>query len=292
MAIGGADCIEMRRAQLNRRAFMATGAASLALTGIARATPSTPDVVVIGAGAAGIAAARRLIADGRSVLVIEAADRIGGRAYTDSHTFGVPYDQGAAWLQGPNGLPFVDAASASGFTLVDHDDAGEAFFVGQRRATAAEWQAYGTANDRIEAAIYGQPDVSAASRLPDDLPMSAVVQSWIGPMDYGVDFADLSLGDVNNYGSYAYNYLIREGLGTLGCRAGRGPADPDRRNRAPDRLERSGGQGRDRSGHDFCHGVYRHGLDGCAGVRQLCASPPTCRHTRRRRSTMCRWGFC
>lgn len=205
----------MTRARLDRRAFMATGAASLALTGVARATPTAPDVVVIGAGAAGIAAARRLIANGRSVLVIEAADRIGGRAYTDSHTFGVPYDQGAAWLQGPNGLPFLDAARARGFTLVDHDGAGEAFFVGQRRATDAEWRAYGTASDRIEAAIYGQPDVSAASRLPGDLPMSAVVQSWIGPMDHGVDFADLSLGDVNNYGRYAYNYLVREGLGTL-----------------------------------------------------------------------------
>lgn len=201
---------------------MSTCAATLGWSGVAWATPSNPEVVVIGAGAAGIAAARRLMADGRSVLVIEASDRVGGRAHTESHTFGVPYDQGAAWLQGPSGLPFVDAARAKGYTLVDHSDADEAFFVGGRRATDAEWALYGIANDRIEAAIYGTPDVSAASRLPGDLPMSAVAQSWIGPMDYGVDFADLSLGDVNNYGRYAYNYLIREGLGTLVADLGTG----------------------------------------------------------------------
>lgn len=205
----------MSRAHFDRRTFMATVAASLTWSRMAGAMPTNPEVVVIGAGAAGIAAARRLLAGGRSVLVIEAADRIGGRAYTESHTFGVPYDQGAAWLQGPKGLPFVDAARAKNYTLADHDDAGEAFFVGQRRATDQEWALYGTANDRIAAAIYGAPDVSAASRVPAGLPMSATVQSWIGPMDYGVDFADLSLGDVNNYGDYAYNYLIREGFGTL-----------------------------------------------------------------------------
>ncbi len=212
----------MSRARLDRRAFLAMAAASAALPGASRAAPTNPEVVVIGAGAAGIAAARRLIADGRSVLVIEAADRIGGRAYTESETFGFPYDQGAAWLQGPEGLPLVEAARAAGFTLVDHDDAGEAFFVGGRRATDAEWAQYGLANDRIEAALYGAPDVSAASRLPDNLPMSATAQSWMGPMDFGVDFADLSLGDVNAYGSYAYNYLIREGLGALVAGLGAG----------------------------------------------------------------------
>lgn len=200
---------------LDRRAFVAGSVAAMGWSQTAWAAPTNPEVVVIGAGAAGIAAARRLIADGRSVLVIEAADRTGGRAFTDTQTFGVPYDQGAAWLQGPRGLPFVDAARAKEYTLVDHNDAGEAFFVGDRRANDAEWAVYGTANDRIEASIYGTPDVAASSRIPQDLPMSATAQSWIGPMDYGVDFADLSLGDVNNYGRYAYNYLVKEGLGKL-----------------------------------------------------------------------------
>jgi monoamine oxidase len=207
---------------LSRRAFLATAASAAALPRLAVAQPTNPDVVVIGAGAAGIAAARRLIASGKSVVVIEAADRIGGRAHTDHTTFGTSYDQGAAWLQGPSGLPHVDLARRQGYTLVDHDNAGEALFVGNRPADASEWAAYARANDRIEAAIQGAPDVSAASRLPADLPMSASAQSWIGPMDHGVDFADLSLGDVNSHGSYAYNFLIREGLGTLVADLGAG----------------------------------------------------------------------
>ncbi len=206
----------------SRRAVIAATAAGLVWPRLPFAQPTNPDVVVIGAGAAGIAAARHLIANGKSVIVIEAADRIGGRAFTESATFGMPYDRGAAWLQGPRGLPFVDLARERGYTLVDHDNAGEAFFVGDRPATTAEWDTYGRAYDRIEAAIYGVADGAAADRISTDLPMAATVQSWIGPMDYGVDFTDLSLGDVNGYGSYAYNYLIREGLGTLVADLGTG----------------------------------------------------------------------
>jgi monoamine oxidase len=52
------------------------------------------DIAVIGAGAAGLAATRTLIERGLSAICIEARDRIGGRAWTDSETFGVPFDRG------------------------------------------------------------------------------------------------------------------------------------------------------------------------------------------------------
>jgi len=55
---------------------------------------SNPDVVIIGAGIAGIAAARNLAKSGVSFTVVEARNRRGGRAYTESFTFGVPYDHG------------------------------------------------------------------------------------------------------------------------------------------------------------------------------------------------------
>src|SRR5215212_10161893 len=56
------------------------------------------DIVVIGAGAAGIAAARRLRAAQRSVLVLEARSRIGGRACTWREPGGLPLDLGCGWL--------------------------------------------------------------------------------------------------------------------------------------------------------------------------------------------------
>jgi ribulose 1,5-bisphosphate synthetase/thiazole synthase len=47
------------------------------------ATTLDYDVIVIGAGASGLAAASTLIDNGKNVIVLEARDRIGGRVYTD-----------------------------------------------------------------------------------------------------------------------------------------------------------------------------------------------------------------
>lgn len=56
-------------------------------------------VVVIGAGMAGLAAARRLSSKGYDVIVVEGRDRPGGRVWTD-HSLGTPVDLGAAWIHG------------------------------------------------------------------------------------------------------------------------------------------------------------------------------------------------
>ncbi|MFX4959690.1 NAD(P)-binding protein, partial [Acinetobacter baumannii] len=57
--------------------------------------PREADIVVIGAGAAGIAAARRIVAANRKVVVVEAASQVGGRCITDVSSFDVPFDRGA-----------------------------------------------------------------------------------------------------------------------------------------------------------------------------------------------------
>ncbi|MGC1235612.1 MAG: FAD-dependent oxidoreductase, partial [Xanthobacteraceae bacterium] len=77
---------------LSRRSLLAASAALAAGPAFAAITPSGGplDVIIIGAGAAGIAAARRLAAAGRRYLVIEATDHVGGRCITDTTSFGVP----------------------------------------------------------------------------------------------------------------------------------------------------------------------------------------------------------
>ena len=204
-----------------RRTLLAGMAATAAWPQFTLAQTTNPDVVVIGAGAAGIAAARRVIGSGKTVQVIEAADRIGGRAYTESDTFGVPYDQGCAWLQGPADLPHLQAAQDLGATLQDASNAGEAFYVGDRRATYAEQSQSDRAYARLYAALDTYADVSAGSLAQLKNPMDAVAQTWTGPMDFGVDLADLSTADYNGYPEYAVNYLVREGLGTLVAHLGR-----------------------------------------------------------------------
>jgi monoamine oxidase len=203
---------------------MAGITAGSATVNMARAFPTAPDVVVIGAGAAGIAAARALIAAGKSVIMIEAADRIGGRAITESATFGQPYDLGCSWLQGPETLPHLALARARGFGLVDFGTASDAHFLGNQRATVAERRAFERSWDRIEAALeraMGR-DVAASTVIPAGLPYSAAVQSWIGPMDHGVDFADLSTADFNVYAELETDYLVREGMGSLVALLGEG----------------------------------------------------------------------
>lgn len=81
--------------KLTRRSAIAGIISTLSSPAIAglRAPPDF-DVLIVGAGAAGIAAARRVAASGQTFAILEASDRKGGRCLTDMSTFGLPYDQG------------------------------------------------------------------------------------------------------------------------------------------------------------------------------------------------------
>jgi monoamine oxidase len=74
------------------------------------------DVLVVGAGVAGLAAAAELRALGRSVILLEAAERPGGRAHTvrDPRLGGAPFDLGASWLHMAERNPLVGMAQAVG----------------------------------------------------------------------------------------------------------------------------------------------------------------------------------
>ena len=103
---------------LSRRRFLAASAASAASAGtsaIAAQAPGDFDVVIIGAGAAGIAAARRLAGTRAKIVVVEAAGRLGGRCSTDTATFGAPFDRGAHWIHVPDLNPVTPLAMKSGF---------------------------------------------------------------------------------------------------------------------------------------------------------------------------------
>src|SRR5271168_5631337 len=78
---------------------------------------SEVDVAVIGAGAAGIGAARRLVDEGSvAVLVLEARDRVGGRVHTIEPA-GFPLDRGAEWLHSADRNPLSPIARDLGFAI-------------------------------------------------------------------------------------------------------------------------------------------------------------------------------
>jgi len=227
-----------------RRSFLATLLAATALPSWARAQPANPDVVIIGAGAAGLAAAHALAAAGLSFVVVEAKDRIGGRAFTDTASFGLPFDHGCSWLHQSDRNPFTAIAREAGFTLLPHDDAGEAVFVGDRRASRMEEEAYGNAweaaNDALAWLGRAGEDVAPAPHLPVALPWSQVSNAWIGPLSMGADVEDFSALDWWSLDDTAPNLMIREGYGTLVARLG---GDVPVTLSTPASLVRWGGQG-------------------------------------------------
>jgi monoamine oxidase len=125
------------------------------------ATPSLArsneaDVIVIGAGVAGLAAARRLVQLGYEVIVLEATQEIGGRVRTD-HTLGAPFEVGAGWIHGPDGNPVSDLAKAAGSATFATDDDSSAVFseAGERQSPAAVF----AAQDRL-ARLYQRIDAT------------------------------------------------------------------------------------------------------------------------------------
>ena len=71
---------------------------------------SSADVLVVGAGVSGLAAARHLADNGRRVKILERRDRIGGRVWTSTVWPDTPVDMGASWIHGIDGNPVYEMA--------------------------------------------------------------------------------------------------------------------------------------------------------------------------------------
>jgi monoamine oxidase len=109
---------------VSRRKLLVAGAALLSMPSILRpAQAANFDVIIIGAGMAGLSAARKLADAGKSVIVLEARNRIGGRIHTD-RSLGFAAELGANWIHGRDGNPLINLATASGARGVrfNHDD--------------------------------------------------------------------------------------------------------------------------------------------------------------------------
>ena len=75
-------------------------------------------VVVVGAGIAGLSAARWLADNGHAVTILEARDRIGGRIHTSRLWPDIPIDLGASWIHGTHGNPVTELAERAGVRMV------------------------------------------------------------------------------------------------------------------------------------------------------------------------------
>lgn len=162
----------IRRRDIRRRDILKFGAlaALMGTTAIAgrASAPRDVDVIVIGAGLAGLAAARRLVELGYEVIVLEATGRIGGRIRTD-HSLGAPFEAGAGWIHGPQGNPVSDLARRAGAATFVTDD--ESFIVHSAGGRPQSRKKILAAQKRLEA-IYGRIDAT----LDRDLALSEAIR--------------------------------------------------------------------------------------------------------------------
>lgn len=209
-----------------RRLILGASAALLPWPGrVVRAElPRSADVAVIGAGMAGLTAARLLIERGRRAVVIEARDRPGGRAFTDTATFGLPVDFGAGELRAMDDNPLTAVVGRTFRNLVP-DDGDFWMFVGADEATVVDYDALGAALDEIdrtvEAARNARRDKPLASEVRVEGRWADVARALAGPIATGVDFDRLSALDAYREGSSGSDGLVLEGLGSFVTAYGR-----------------------------------------------------------------------
>lgn len=195
----------------------------------------TVDVIVVGAGVAGLAAAEALRIAGARCVVLEAGGRIGGRAWTDHPAVlgGAAFDHGAGWLHAAERNKLADRARAAGIAVQDtRGDWTRHVMIDGRPATEAERAAYGASWERFEAvararANAGGPDVSvdaAVAELRDD-PWLATVATWEASLIAAADPRDLSVQDWHLNELSGTNLRVAGGVGALVERVLAPPAD-------------------------------------------------------------------
>jgi monoamine oxidase len=218
--------------RLSRRTFL-TAAAGIAAMPAMKSEAADLDVVIVGAGAAGIAAARRLSAAGRSVRVFEASPRIGGRCVTDTRMFGGPVDLGAHWIHMPDLNPVARFAQRAGLDVYPAPP-GQKLRIGRRNAREGEMEQFLSALVRARRAIEDagrkaetkaetKADISCAQVLPHDLgEWRASIDFNLGPFNCAKDLTELSALDFAKSWERDTGAFCRQGLGTLLARLGEG----------------------------------------------------------------------
>ncbi|MCK0207544.1 FAD-dependent oxidoreductase [Starkeya koreensis] len=221
---------------LTRRRFLAASSAALlplpalAQSGgpAASALPSDVDVAIVGGGAAGIAAARRVAASGRSYVLLEAGPTLGGRARTRT-AFGMNVDLGAGGFS-RTGATLAAGAQADGLALAPLPS-GRRLFVDGHEARESAYDAFtaalGKARRDMLAAVDGGKDVAASvpltaappapassAPLPPDI-WTATVLQLLGPLSCGRALPTLSALDLSQRDAPVDDLTAPGGVGAL-----------------------------------------------------------------------------
>jgi monoamine oxidase len=179
--------------------------------------PSSVDVAIIGAGAAGLGAARALETSGLSIIVLEARDRVGGRAHTILAAPGITFDAGCGWLHSADKNSFVKIAQQLNFEIDKTRPPWreQSFNVGFPPQQRAEFiAALDAFYDRAEAAVQRGGDDTASRYLePGNRwnPMIHAISTFVN----GCELDQVSIKDMEAYEDTEINWRVRRGYGAL-----------------------------------------------------------------------------
>jgi monoamine oxidase len=135
------------------------------------------DTIVVGAGVAGLTAARLLVRSGRRVVVLEARDRVGGRVWTD-RSDGHVMDRGASWIHGVDDSPVAAAAAAFGMPMLEYT-------VGSYQPDGRPIAYYGPGAERLSDAD--------AKRFADDIhAVDAALMSLIASSEPDASYSEMT----------------------------------------------------------------------------------------------------
>ena len=182
------------------------------------------ETVVIGGGAAGIAAARRLQQAGVKCVIVEARSRLGGRAWTIADASGHALDLGCGWLHSADRNPWVAVAEEQKRTIdktrppwarsaLPHGFPEDA----QREFRKAQEDFFKRVGERAKR----DPDVPAAALLAPDCRWNNLI-SAIGTYISGAELDRVSARDFDNYDDTGVNWRIVEGYGATIAKCGEG----------------------------------------------------------------------
>ncbi|MBE7217579.1 MAG: FAD-dependent oxidoreductase, partial [Caulobacteraceae bacterium] len=202
------------------------------------------DVAIVGAGAAGVAAGRRLAAAGARFVLLEARDRVGGRAHT-VHLEGLPLDLGCGWLH--------DAAENRCREVFQHDLGlaldrtpppwgGPALTAGFPLEAQADYRrALGAFEARLEAAARHPHDRPASDLLEPGARWNPLLEAFSNAYN-GAELERISVKDFDRYREGNGDWRAPGGYGAAVVRAAQGL--PVRLGAPVARISLAGGEAR------------------------------------------------